>query len=276
MKTNNLLISLMMAALVLPAFAEDDYWYPVAGSAADRILVPGQPPLTVGQQNAFLNCLELGLSVALTQEEQEAARAALMEEYLSHKMELLDSLRETRKLWDESGNSNPESRGKIRRIIRDSLLEETQKFPDLGMSKVLRKILKDANDAVIPGSPRIDRRAFSAFFELIQMCLRLRDKRVVTWDERKRIGLESQLLQRIPGLSPEGRKWLANADFHRSMISRNWREISADEKETIRKFLIETFAPQAEGEESGVNLDLIPIPPPTIFQLPTDLPWEFR
>ncbi len=271
-----LFVCVLMVVVTGTLWAGTDFWYPISGPQADRILVPGEPPLTVGLQNGFLNCLEFGLALALTQQEQEAARAALMAEYLANRSELLEALREIGGIWMKVEKARPEERGSLRRIIRDSLLEETQKSPQLGMAQVVRQILKNGNEAVLVGPPRLDRRLLAAFFELVQMCLRLRDRRVVVWDDQTRAALEARLLQRVPQLSPEGRVWLGNADFHRAMIAANWQRVPADEKEVIRKFLIETFAPTGPGEIAGVDLDRIPLPPPTIFPLPTDLPWDLR
>ncbi|RCK81784.1 MAG: hypothetical protein OZSIB_0918 [Candidatus Ozemobacter sibiricus] len=270
------LMFVLVILLVTPAWATASFWYPIDGPEARRVLVPGSPPLTVGQQNAFLNCLEFGLAIALTQREQEAARAALMEEYLAHRGDLLAALEEIRKIWQQVEAAKPQDRGVLRQIIRDSLLEETQKFPNLAMARVVRRILQDGNEAVLEGPPRIDRRMLAAFFELVEMALRLRDQRVIVWDEPTRRAMEAKILQRIPTLSPEGRMWLVNADFHRALIARNWQNVPPDEKETIRRFLVETFAPGAELGERAVDLERIPLPPPTIFPLPTDLPWEFR
>ncbi len=270
------LIFILVILMVTPAWAGGPFWHPIEGPEARRVLVPGSPPLTVGQQNAFLNCLEFGLAIALTQREQEAARAALMEEFLAHRVDLLTALEDIRKIWKQVEEAKPQDRGVLRQIIRNSLLEETQKFPNLAMAKVVRRILQDGNEAVLTGPPRLDRRMLSAFFELVEMALRLRDQRVVAWDEPTRRAMEAKILQRIPTLSPEGRLWLVNADFHRSLITRNWQTVAPDEKETIRRFLVETFAPGAELGERAIDLERIPLPPPTIFPLPTDLPWDFR
>ncbi|MBF0502466.1 MAG: hypothetical protein HQM09_20175 [Candidatus Riflebacteria bacterium] len=267
---------LFIFAALRPAFADNSFWYEVMGEEARRILVPGEPPLTVGKQNVFLNCMEFGLGLALTQAEQEAVRAGLMQEFLTYKGKLLDDLTTMEKLWKEIASTDQDKRGALRLIIRDVLLEKMKKNPESMISHAISDVMKHREE-VIPGLPRIDKRCIASFLELVQMSLRLRDRRVVSWSTTETAALEAALLKRIPTLSPEGRKWLENADFHRAIIDRSWHRIAADEKETVKALLIETFAPaSASGTEPVIDIEKIPLPPPNIFALPSDLPWELR
>ncbi|MFZ2957576.1 MAG: hypothetical protein WA705_11845 [Candidatus Ozemobacteraceae bacterium] len=273
-----LLLLVLFFVGLSPVFAENSFWHEIKGEEARRILVPGEPPLTVGKQNVFLNCMEFGLAVALTQAEQDAVRAALMQEFLTFKGRLLDDLAILEKLWKEIANADVQKRGALRLIIRDALLEEVKKNPNAMISRAISNVLKH-EEAVIPGNPKIDQRCIASLFELIQMALRLRDHRVVSWTVSETAAMESALLQRIPTLSPEGRQWLGNADFHRAIIERSWRRVSADEKETVKQLLIETFAPVSSGTPGvfpAVDFEKILFPPPNIFPLPVDLPWDLR
>jgi hypothetical protein len=233
--------------------------------------------LTVGQQNVFLNCVEFGLELALTQKEQEDIRASLMKEFLAHRVGLLQDLQKIEDLWAEILAAPPEQRGTFRQVVRDSLLDETIRFPHLEMSGIIREMVKRNAEVVVAGEPRLTRRSFDSFLELIDLGARLRDRRIQAWDAETLVAFETALLKRVPGLSPEGRKWLANADIFRALIYRNWQQVAADERETIKRFLVEAFAPAPKpGQPLPVDLDGIPIPPPELFPCPTELPWEMR
>lgn len=271
------LIPLLLFVLTLsPLSAAELGWHATDGEEARRALVPGEPPLTVGQQNVFLNCMEFGLSIALTQSEQEAVRAALMQEYLSFKRGLLEDLQQLQDLWVKITLARPEERPQYKVIIRESLLEESKKSPETQLSKIINSISR-RSEAIVPGTPRIDRRCLSAFLEIVQLALRLRDRRVVSWTPADHEALETVLLKRLPELSPEGRRWLSNADYHHALIDRAWKNTPTDEKELIKPLLIQTFAPSTPtGSPFPIDLEKIPLPPPNIFPLPTSLPWELR
>jgi len=109
------------------------------------------------------------------------------------------------------------------------------------------------------------------------MAFRLRDRRIVTWDEPVRKSFEASILKRLPSLPPSGRNWLANADIHRALIVRSWQQVAPDERDVISRLLIETFAPAlASGSALPITVDAIPLPPPNLFPLPTELPWPMR
>lgn len=271
-----LLPLLLMIFVLSPAFAAELGWHTTDGDEARRALVPGEPPLTVGQQNVFFNCMEFGMSIALTQSEQESVRAALMQEYLSFKRGLLQDLNQLQDLWNKIVLSKPEEKPQYRIIIRESLLEEAKKSPETQLSRIILSI-SHRSEPIVPGTPRIDRRCLSAFLEIVQIALRLRDRRVVSWTQADSEALETVLLKRLPQLSPEGRRWLSNADFHHAIIDRAWKNTPTDEKEAIRPLLIETFAPPTPtGSPFPIDLEKIPLPPPNIFPLPTSIPWELR
>ena len=267
---------LCLVLLCNPVFAASLGWHATVGEESSRTLVPGEPPLTVGQQNVFFNCLEFGLGVALTAPEQEDVRAALMQEYLSFKRGLLDDLRQLQGLWDTISVAKAEEKPQFRVVIRESLLEEARKNPDAQLSRVINGIVR-GSEPIVPGTPRIAHRSLSSFLEIVQLALRLRDRRVVSWTPADREALETVLLKRLPQLSPDGRRWLSNADFHLALIDRAWRMTPPDEKDSVRSLLTETFAPAAPtGSPFPVDLEKIPLPPPNIFPLPTSIPWEFR
>jgi len=271
------LLVLTLVMTLCPLFGEVSFWYPTTGPEALRILVPGTPPLTVGKQNVLFNCVEFGLSVALTQKEQETLRTAVMEEYLTHKGNLLTDLGELEKLWNEVMAASPADQAKYRQVLKDSLMAEAKKAPNIGISKMIAEILSNSSETIVGGGQKIDKRSFNAFLELVEMCLKMRDKRIVQWSTTERLELEAVLIRHIPELSPEGRKWLGNADFHRTIIFRNWQQVPPDERETVKKFLVETFAPNPKpGSTHAVDLESIPIPPPNLFPLPMHLPWEMR
>ena len=271
------LFTLICLVLVLyPAVGAPLGWFPTDGEESLRTLVPGEPPLTIGQQNVFFNCLEFGLGVALTPQEQEEVRAALMQEYLSFKRGLLDDLRQLQGLWETISNAKANEKPQFRVVIRESLLDEAKKNPDAQLSRVITGIVR-GSEPIVPGTPRIAHRSLSSFLEIVHLALRLRDRRVVSWTPADREALETVLLKRLPSLSPEGRRWLSNADFHLALIDRAWRTTPPDEKDSIRALLVETFAPAAPADSPfPIDLEKIPLPPPNIFPLPTSVPWEFR
>ena len=280
MKKHSLrLLITALAVLVLGTpglFAREFTWHPLTGPETERFLVPGNPPLTVGDQNVFFNCVEFGLQVALTLSEKEALRSALMQEFLQQKNHLLAALRELRKLWATITAQKPDEIGKYRLIIRDSLLFEARNSPNLALSQLITTILKDSEEQVTPGEPVISRRTLKAFVEMVQTAYRLKNRRVVSWDATQMKNLEAQLLKRVPSLSPEGRKWLSNVDFHRAFLEKSMQAIAADEKESVKKLLLDIFAPPMPGNPDAVDIEAIPLPPPNVFPLPSELPWEWR
>ncbi|HOY67290.1 MAG TPA: hypothetical protein PLP29_10400 [Candidatus Ozemobacteraceae bacterium] len=270
-------MAIYVLASVAGAGAADVTWYPLEGPAAQRVLVPGEPPLLVGQANVFNNCVEFGFGIAMTQAEQEQLRTALMQEYLEFRSDLLEDLKELGELWKDVCATPVEQQGKYRLILRDVLVGEADRSPGLGISQAIRKINAMEADVVGAGTPPVTRRSLDALLELVQMALRFRDRRVVAWDQAQRQELEAALLRRLPSLTPVGRNWLANADIHRALIERNWQETPADEREVIRRLLIETFAPASKaGSAFPVDVEGIPLPPPNLFPLPTVLPWPMR
>lgn len=260
-----------------PTFADTPGWYPLEGSEAARILVPGERPLSMGQASVFFNCIEFAFGIAMTQAEQETVRTALMQEYLQFKGGLLDDLKDVGDLWKEVCATPPERRGQYRMILKDVFLGESKKEPRLDISRAISGISAQELDVIGAGTPPVTRRSLAAFIELVQMALKLRDRRVVAWDDSTRKAVEAAVLSRLAVLPPAGRNWLANADIHRALTVRGWQEVAADERDAINRLLIETFAPTpASGSVLPVNVDAIPLPPPNLFQLPTDLPWPMR
>ena len=267
----------MFALLSSPAFAEAPGWYPLEGPDAARILVPGDRPLSMGQANVFFNCIEFAFGVAMTQAEQETVRTALMQEYLQFKGDLLDDLKDVGELWKEVCAAPPERRGQYRVILKDVFLGESKKSPRLDISRAISRITDQELDVIGAGTPPVTRRSLASFLELVQLALKLRDRRVVAWDESAQKAVEAAVLSRLASLPPAGRNWLANADIHRALTVRGWQEVAADERDAINHLLIETFAPPpASGSALPVDVDAIPLPPPNLFQLPTDLPWPMR
>ncbi len=263
--------------LLVPSGAMAASWYPVDGPEAGRILVPGEPPLTVGHANVFLNCIEFGFGLAMTQAEQEDVRTALMQEYLKFKGDLLDDLKDVRDLWNEVCAAPPDQQGKYRIILRDVLVGEAKKEPLLEISRVISRINTQEADVIAAGTPSVTKRSLASLLELLKMALRLRDRRVVVWDEPVRKSFEASILRRLPGLPPSGRNWLANADIHRALIAKSWQQVAPDERDVISRLLTETFAPApASGSALPINVDAIPLPPPNLFPLPTELPWPMR
>lgn len=268
---------IIIALLVSPAWCAASSWYPVDGPEAAKILVPGERPLTMGHANVFFNCIEFSLGVALSQSEQESVRSALMQEYLQFKGDLLDDMREMRELWNEVSASAADDKGKYRIILKDVLLGEAKKSPGLDISRVISRINDQESDLIAAGTPPVTRRSLASFIELIHLALRLRDRRVVSWDESLQQAIEAALLRRLPSLSPNGRNWLANADIHRALTVRGREEVAADERDVIDNLLIKTFAPApASGSVLPIDVDAILLPPPNLFQLPTELPWPMR
>ncbi|MBP7633301.1 hypothetical protein KBA41_03950 [Candidatus Ozemobacteraceae bacterium] len=260
-----------------PAFADAPGWYPLEGPEAARVLVPGERPLTMGQANVFFNCIEFAFGVAMTQAEQETVRTALMQEYLQLKGDLLDDLKDVGSLWKDVCASPLERRGQYRVILKDVFLGESKKEPRLGISQAISGISAQELDVIGAGTPPVTKRSLAAFIELVQMALKLRDRRVVAWDDSTRKAVEAAVLTRLAALPPAGRNWLANADIHRALTVRGWQDVAADERDAINRLLVETFAPApASGSALPVDVDAIPIPPPNLFQLPTDLPWPMR
>lgn len=266
-------VNVMGAGAVL---AWNDYWLPTEGYEANRVLVPGTPPLTMGARNTFFNCVEFGLSLAMTEAEKEQAQIALMQEYLVFKGQLLDDLKGIGGIWQQLLQAAPEDRGTFRAIIREALFEEVEKHPDLGISKVLRTVLKDSETVLIPGSPPLSKRSLAAFFEILEMASKFRDKRVVAWNDQTRMRMEAALLARFPSLAPDARRWLGNADLHGALLVRNWNKTPAEEKNLIRGFIADTFAPPGKDSGLPIDVDQILLPPPTIFPLPGELPWPMR
>lgn len=282
-----LFVSLVLGALLAfggsviaaePVPAGEAYWHPIDGKEASGILVPGKPPLTVGQQNILLNCVEFGFSLALTQSEEEELRNALMQEYLNYKENLVNDLRTIENLWREIFARRDSDRSRFKQIIRDSLNEEVSKNPNYGLGKIIGKIQKNAAEVVFSGSAKIDRRSLSAFIEILQLGLKLRERRVLSWKPEDIAVLESAILQRVPKLSPEGRKWLSNADYHRTLIFRGWDQLASDEKPVVKNLLIAAFSPYPLDPNSAfpVDLEKIELPPPNLFPLPKNVPWEWR
>ena len=256
----------------------DYYWHPIDGKEASGILVPGKPPLTVGLQNVLLNCVEFGFSIALTEAEKEGLRSALMQEYLNYKGQLISDLMTIENLWREIFSKRDSDRAKFRQIIRDSLVEEVGKNPDFGLGKAIGDIQKNAGQIVFSGTAKIDHRSLSAFIEILQLGLKLRERRVLSWKKEDVSVLESAILERIPRLSPEGRKWLSNADYHRTLIFHGWDMMAQDEKPVVKNLLIAAFAPYPIDPNSPfpVDLEKIELPPPNLFPLPKNLPWDWR
>ncbi len=272
-----LLVVLVLVGLAIPLSAETPFWFPIQGKEAERVLVPGNPPLTLGKMNSLINCIEFGLSVALTQNEIEGARAALMQEYLSFKGRLLSDLDDIQRLWLDVLQAPADQKGKFRLILRDSLMEEMKKQPGHAFSQVLQRLLEDSEQVFCQGNPPISKRSVTAFLEIVKNALRIRDKRVVAWTPSETANIEAEILKIIPNLNPDGRKWLGNADLHNAIIFRNLQSVPADERETVKRFLVETFAPLPKGTtQFPVAFDEIPLPPPNFFPLPTDLPWDMR
>jgi len=272
-----IIVCIYMLCAGMMAGAADITWYPLDGPAAARVLVPGEPPLLVGQANVFNNCVEFGFGLAMTQAEQEQVRTALMQEYLEFRGDLLADLKELKELWKEVCSTPAEQQGKYRLILRDVLVGEADRAPGLGISRVIRKINAMETDVVAAGTPPVTRRSVDALLELVQMALRFRDRRVVAWSEPERQAIGAAILRRLPTLTPAGRNWLANADIHRALIDRNWQETPADERDVIRRLLAETFAPAPKADSAfPVDIDGIPLPPPNLFPLPTNLPWPMR
>lgn len=268
---------MVFVLLTLPAFADTPGWYPLDGAEAARILVPGERPLSMGQANVFFNCIEFAFGIAMTQAEQETVRTALMQEYLQFKGGLLDDLKDVGDLWKEVCAASPERRGKYRVILKDVFLGESKKEPRLDISRAISGINAQELDVIGAGTPPVTRRSLAAFIELVQMALKLRDRRVVAWDDFTRKAVEAAVLSRLAALPPAGRNWLANADIHRALTVRGWQQVAADERDAINRLLVETFAPApASGSALPVDVDAIPLPPPNLFQLPTDLPWPMR
>ncbi len=267
------LFGLLISTSVI--WARDFTWHPTSGALADRVAVPGDKPLRMGDVNVFLNCLEFGLGVALTDAEIERIRNQFMEEYLQQKSRLLNAVRELKNMWQAITVDNPQETGKYRRIIQDALLEEARRNPTLPLSKSILQLESKSSEIVVPGSPPLTRHSLDAFFEIICFALRLRDKRHPNDDAATLKVWENALIKRFPSLSPEGRRWLSNADFHRAIVMRAWQTTPADEKNTIRALLIATFAPSA-ADGNGFDIDQIPLPPPNLFPLPADLPWDLR
>lgn len=264
-------------AIIPGAFGYSDFWYPVEGPEARRILVPGTIPLTLGDRNVFFNCLEFGMGIALTYSEQERIQYGLMNEFLVHKNKLLDSLQEISRIWEQILESSPDEKGKFQHIIKNAIMKEVCDQPGLELSGTIREILKNANETLISGYPEINKRTVAAFGEIVQFALMLRDKKHANWDEAATAAFTGQIAKIIPNLSPEGRHWLSNADFHRSIIQRNWSKTPSDEKEAIRRFISETFAPGNNADPNlKIDLTRIMLPPPNFFPLPTDLPWRLR
>lgn len=268
---------IILVVLLSPSCSVAASWYPIEGPEAARILVPGERPLTMGQANVFFNCIEFGFGLALNQAEQETVRNALMQEYLQFKGDLLDDLKDVRDLWNEVCASSPDNRGKYRVILKDVFLGEAKKSPILDISRVISRINDQELDVIAAGTPPVTRRSLVSFLELVQLALKLRDRRVIVWDESVHQALEAAVLRRLPSLPPSGRNWLANADIHRALTVRGWQEVAADERDEINRLLIETFAPApASGSALPIDVDAIPLPPPNLFQLPTELPWPVR
>ncbi|HNV69667.1 MAG TPA: hypothetical protein PKO06_08225, partial [Candidatus Ozemobacteraceae bacterium] len=113
------------------AWCRDFAWHPTSGAAADRVVVPGDKPLRLGDVNVFLNCLEFGLGVALTDADVERIRTQFMEEYLQQKGRLLTAVRELKNMWQAITTESSTEIGKYRRIIQDALLEEARRNPQL-------------------------------------------------------------------------------------------------------------------------------------------------
>jgi len=258
--------------------AQDVVWYPIQGREAERILIPGNPPLMVGGHNLLLNCVEFGFSLALTRAEEEALRSALMQEYLNYKGKLVADLNSLMAIWKEvTGNKNID-KNRFRLLVKEALTEEIARNSVGGLGKVISAIRTRQNEIVFSGTTKIDRRVLGAFREIIELALKLRDKRAVSFSSEAIAAFEKELITRIPGLSPEGRKWLANADFHRAIIERALKQVSPEEKETVKNLFIQAFAPAPADRNSLIPVDLgaIEIPPPNIFPLPRELPWDFR
>jgi hypothetical protein len=277
MKKQFVALAFLFLLQVFPVWGQTDFWRPIVGMESQKILVPGPKPLTVGKQNTLFNCIEFALSCALTQGEEESLRAGLMQEFLTFKEALLEDLQELETLWTTILESAPEDRSRYRLLLRDALLKETTRNSINGIGKILSAIEKQSQEAVVPGNPLISKRQIAAYFELVQMALRLRDRRVVSWNAAELATLEQELITGIPRLTPEGRKWLANADLHRAITAKNWNKTSAEEKETIRVLLVETYAPA--GSKTGtmpVDIQAIHLPPPNLFPLPRELPWNQR
>lgn len=252
-------------------------WFPMTGPEAGKFLVPGTPALTVGMQNTLLNCLEFGLELALTEEEENSLRECLMGEFLRFKGKLTENLSELAKVWELVETAPPEGRARLRLLVRESLQEELARNGEQGIGAILKDIQRRAGEVVSPGNPRIDQRSLDALREIVQLGIRLRDRRNVTWSAAERRLFDQTVLAGIPELSPEGRRWLANAEFHRAVIFRGWETTSREEKDTIRSLLIPIFAPPAaHGEPLGVSAAQIPLPPPNLFPLPHRLPWALR
>ncbi|MBF0545392.1 MAG: hypothetical protein HQM08_13210 [Candidatus Riflebacteria bacterium] len=256
--------------------SESDFWHEVTGPAAERVFIPGDPPLKMGSVNAFLNCVEYGFSLALTEREEMDLRNGIMDEFLSFKGKLVENLKHLSELWKVVINAKPDKRQMYKLILKESLQKETEKNLNSSISQKIAFIQKQS-ESLTSSNPPISKRCVEALEEIIQFALKLRDRNIQIWSKPLQDEFEKTLILRIPELTPLGRAWLSNADIHRSIILKSWRNISNEEKKTVRELLIKTFAPANHGKSIlPISLEDIPIPPPNFFPLPSELPWPMR
>ncbi len=239
-----------------------------------RVLVPGTPSLEVGVYHCLLNSIEAAWTIALTDAEQEQVRVALMQDCLDQRPALFAELGTLREIWQRAATEK--KAGVIARLLRDALEQWMKRAPAGRVATVMRDIAKNSLETVVPGQPAVTRRCVQAFAEIVRFAFVLRDARVPSSGVEQDKQFEIRVTAMAPKLSPAGRQWLANADYHRHLMRRGWREIEASEKDAVKQHIIAAFSPAGAASAAEFDPGQVELPPPNFFPLPRDLPSKLR
>ncbi|MBI3181695.1 MAG: hypothetical protein HYZ28_06095 [Myxococcales bacterium] len=202
--------------------------------AAEKVLVPGSPPLTEEVVGRFTEFFEWALDVQLTDEQRELVRQDLSDSWRKKDKESITGVLDTVARQKDFAQLSRTDRELVRQQLTTELIDELRKTPNDPLARWVLQVYESAHQPIAEGRPPLTRQSADAFVEVL--CFMVSEALGSSFkpDRALKDAWAASLAKDYPGFSEEQKQQITRMPLYWAAVRSTWPKLPKEEQKKYR------------------------------------------